>query len=68
MLLAESEQAAWFGFLTVPARITREFANLLVAAHGMPLFDYEVLLKLSIAGAGCGCRSWPTRRCSAAAA
>ena len=42
--------AAWFGFLNVHARLTRELDNRLVQAHGMPLVEYEVLLKLSIAG------------------
>ncbi len=32
------------------ARVTRELDSLLVAAHGMPLVECEVLLKLSIAG------------------
>ncbi len=49
-LLSEREQAAWFGFLTVTSLITRELDDLLVAAHGMPLVEYEPLLKLSIAG------------------
>jgi hypothetical protein len=47
---ADEERDAWFGFLTVHSLVTRELDALLGAAHGMPLVEYEVLLKLSIAG------------------
>jgi DNA-binding MarR family transcriptional regulator len=49
-LLSDTEQAAWIGFLTVHSLITRELDSRLVAVHRMPLVEYEVLLKLSIAG------------------
>jgi len=48
--LDDEETAAWFGFLTAHALLTREMDALLVAGHGMPLVEYEVLLKLSLAG------------------
>lgn len=47
---ADQEPDAWFGFLTVHSLITRELDALLVASHEMPLVEYEVLLKLSLAG------------------
>ena len=44
------DQDAWVGFLTVHSRLTRELDTLLSASHGMPLTEYEVLLKLRIGG------------------
>ena len=49
-LLEDHEQTAWFGFLMVHSLVTRELDDRLVETHGMPLVEYEVLLKLSIAG------------------
>jgi DNA-binding MarR family transcriptional regulator len=46
----DAERDAWSGFLAVHARVTRELDALLGAEHGMPLVEFEVLLKLSIAG------------------
>ncbi len=47
---SDQERAAWFGFLTVHSLVTRELDALLGAAHGMPLVEFEVLLKLWLAG------------------
>jgi DNA-binding MarR family transcriptional regulator len=44
------EEGAWAGLLAVHSRITRELDALLGAEHGMPLVEYEVLLKLAIGG------------------
>jgi DNA-binding MarR family transcriptional regulator len=44
------ERDAWSGFLAVHSVLTRELDALMGAEHGMPLVEYEVLLKLSIAG------------------
>jgi DNA-binding MarR family transcriptional regulator len=46
----DEERDAWFGFLTVHSLIARELDARLGAGHGMPLVEYEVLLKLSLAG------------------
>ena len=48
--LTDEEQRAWAGFLAVHARVTRELDALLGAEHGMPLVEYEVLLKLTLGG------------------
>ncbi len=47
---SDQERTAWFGFLAVHSLITRELDVLLVASHGLALVEFEVLLKLSIAG------------------
>jgi DNA-binding MarR family transcriptional regulator len=44
------ERDAWSGFLAVHSVLTRELDALMGAEHGMPLVEYEVLHKLSIAG------------------
>jgi DNA-binding MarR family transcriptional regulator len=49
-LLTDAEEGAWFGFLRFHSLITRTLDAMLVSAHGTPLVEYEVLLKLSIAG------------------
>ncbi len=48
--LSDEEERAWAGFLAVHARVTRELDALLGAEHGMPLVEYEVLLKLATNG------------------
>ena len=48
--LTDEEERAWAGFLAVHARVTRELDALLGAEHGMPLVEYEVLLKLANGG------------------
>jgi DNA-binding MarR family transcriptional regulator len=48
--LSEEEERAWAGFLAVHSLVTRELDALLGAEHGMPLVEYEVLLKLAING------------------
>jgi len=50
--LNADELAAWRGFLRVHARITRVLDAELVAAHGLPLSSYEVLLFLDNAPDG----------------
>jgi DNA-binding MarR family transcriptional regulator len=47
---SDQERAAWFGFLTVHSLVTRELDAFLGAAHGMPLVEFEVLLKLWLGG------------------
>ena len=47
---SDDQRAAWFGFLTVHSVLTRELDALLGAEHGMPLVEFEVLLKLWLAG------------------
>lgn len=44
------EQGAWAGFLAVHSLVTRELDAMLGAEHGMPLVEYEVLLKLAHGG------------------
>ncbi len=44
------EENAWAGFLAVHSLVIRELDALLGAEHGMPLVEYEVLLKLAIGG------------------
>jgi DNA-binding MarR family transcriptional regulator len=46
----DEQRAAWFGFLTAHSVLTRELDALLGAAHGMALVEFEVLLKLWLAG------------------
>lgn len=46
----DEEETAWTGFLAVHSVVTRELDALLGAEHGMPLVEYEVLLKLAIGG------------------
>lgn len=41
---------AWLGFLVVHSKLTRRLDALLLAEHGMTLTEYEVLLKLDVAG------------------
>ena len=44
--------------------ITRALDADLIAAHGLPLSSYEVLLFLAgLQRVGCGCPSWPTASC-----
>ena len=50
--LSTEEQAAWHGFLRAHAALTRELDAQLVAAHGLPLSSYEVLLQLGHAPLG----------------
>lgn len=47
--LNADELAAWRGFLRTHARVTRALDAELVAAHGLPLSSYEVLLFLESA-------------------
>lgn len=47
---SDEQRGAWFGFLTAHSVLTRELDALLGAAHGMPLVEFEVLLKLWLAG------------------
>lgn len=49
-ILDADEMSAWFGFLDVHWSVTRELDARLIVTHGMALVEYEVLLKLSIAG------------------
>lgn len=44
--LNADELGAWRGFLRVHSRVTRELDAELLAAHGLPLTSYEVLLFL----------------------
>jgi DNA-binding MarR family transcriptional regulator len=46
-LLSKRELAAWRGFLRVHAALTRELDAQLIAAHGLPLSSYEVLLTVA---------------------
>ena len=46
----DREEQAWAGFLAVHSLVIRELDALLGAEHGMPLVEYEVLLKLAIGG------------------
>ncbi|MEO8967908.1 MAG: MarR family winged helix-turn-helix transcriptional regulator [Solirubrobacteraceae bacterium] len=46
----DEEENAWAGFLAVHSLVIRELDALLGAEHGMPLVEYEVLLKLAIGG------------------
>ena len=50
--LNADELAAWRGFLRVHARVTRELDAELLAAHGLALSSYEVLLFLDNAPEG----------------
>ncbi len=50
--LGERELGAWRGFLRVHAALVRELDAQLVAAHGLPLSSYEVLLVLEDAPEG----------------
>ncbi len=47
MLLSKRELAAWRGLLRVHAALARELDAELVAAHGLPLSSYEVLLTVA---------------------
>ncbi len=49
-LLAPVDLAAWGGFLAVHTLLMRRLDAHLVATHGMPLVEYEVLFKLHRAG------------------
>ncbi len=48
--LTPDELAAWRGFLRAHARLVRELDAELVAAHGLPLAWYDVLVVLDEAG------------------
>jgi DNA-binding MarR family transcriptional regulator len=45
--LSPAELGAWRGFLRVHSALTRELDAELVAAHGLPLHSYEVLVHLN---------------------
>jgi DNA-binding MarR family transcriptional regulator len=45
-LLPPADLAAWGGFLEIHTRLMRRLDAYLVATHGMPLVEYEVLFKL----------------------
>ena len=47
VLLTRSELASWRGFLRVHAALERELDAELIAAHGLPLSSYEVLLTVA---------------------
>ena len=47
VLLSKRELAAWRGFLRVHAALARQLDSELVAAHGLPLSSYEVLLTVA---------------------
>ena len=49
-LLPPVDLSAWVGFLEVHTRLMRRLDAYLVATHGMPLVEYEVLFKLHLAG------------------
>ena len=51
-LLAPEGLAAWRGFLRAHTELTRELDAELVAAHGLPLTSYEVLLFVASADGG----------------
>ena len=57
--LTPEELAAWRGFLRAHARLVRELDAELVAAHGLPLAWYDVLVVLEEAGGG---SAWPSSR------
>lgn len=46
----DAERDAWFGFISLHARITGELDARLAASHGMPLTEFEVMLQLLLAG------------------
>jgi DNA-binding MarR family transcriptional regulator len=50
--LSSNELGAWRGFLRVHAALVRELDRELIAAHGLPLRAYEVLLYLESAPEG----------------
>jgi DNA-binding MarR family transcriptional regulator len=50
--LTDCEAAAWVGFLRTHASLVRELDGTLVAAHGLPLSSFEVLIRLSRAPDG----------------
>src|SRR5690349_17741431 len=47
VLLTRSELASWRGFLRVHAALDRALDGELIAAHGLPLSSYEVLLAVA---------------------
>ncbi len=47
VLLTRSELASWRGFLRVHAALERDLDAELIAAHGLPLSSYEVLLTVA---------------------
>ncbi len=49
-MLSPVDLAAWGGFLAVHTLLMRRLDARLVASHGMPLVEYEVLFKLHRAG------------------
>jgi DNA-binding MarR family transcriptional regulator len=51
-LLSDRELSAWRGFLRAHTALTRELDAELLAAHGLPLTSYEVLLFLADAPGG----------------
>ncbi len=50
--LSREELAAWRGFLRVHARLVHELDHELLDEHGLPLSEYEVLLRLEEAPEG----------------
>ena len=44
------ELAPWVGFLTIHSKVVRRLDASLAASHGLTLNEFEVLLKLAIAG------------------
>jgi DNA-binding MarR family transcriptional regulator len=46
----QTEAAAWVGFLDTHAKVVRRLDALLAGSHGMTLNEFEVLLKLALAG------------------
>ncbi len=51
--LDAGELAAWRGFLRIHSAVTKELDAELVAAHGLTLSSYEVLLHLATSSSGC---------------
>ncbi len=49
-LLPQDDHAAWTGFLDVHTLLMRRLDADMMANHGMPLVEYEVLFKLFVAG------------------
>src|SRR5947209_20272925 len=45
--LSERELAAWAGFLRTHARLVRELDDELIAAHGLALSSYDVLVQIA---------------------
>ena len=50
--LSLEERAAWSGFIRAHATIVKELDAELQAAHGLPLYSFDVLVQLSLAPEG----------------